>query len=668
MEDYIFMDEEGAIKKSQEIGFNGDIHKSTTADGGTLYFPAKTEDEFISWYRKNDPDAESELSAAKDPRKTPAPPEDRKKGSKKNPKDSAKDSKGGIKFTEAITKSLKNKVSEHNEKSDRKVTLGMLKAVYRRGAGAYSVSHRPGVSRGAWAMARVNAFLKLVKSGKPSNSKYTQDNDLLPKGHPKKANEEGCNCMKTENYEAAEPTPKDDETHSEYMSRCQEMGYSEEECMKAHEGHKFSDQDEEYDVEGYGGGGGGGGSGSGGSSCGAGKEMRNGKCVKVAFEIDVQSINVEDTIIKADTGEYIVVISGIAFHEGINKNGWEITRAGANLAVSQMVGADLTLNHPKANQGRFSRNMDGGVDEAIVGFVTEAHTVDKLGGTWEVRFKAEVHRKELFEALESGMWLREGYGVSIGGSGIPDEVIEAEDGSMVMKFETDFSFDHLAIVHRPAYAGAKIQTVEKVKLAESAEVFNSHIDSVSINATGKDTMSDEEIIIEASEEEVVIEAPVAEEVTPDFGAEIEALKASLAERDAEIEAFKASEAEKLEAARMSLVSKANDLGMSGHEELPSETLESLIASWESKIVVETPVKEMAPVASTAEASENVVKVEESTEVVANYLNRKLVKTPESVYAKAWNAWAKGWNQTLSASEKEIMRAPTYEEAKENNQI
>jgi hypothetical protein len=34
-------------------------------------------------------------------------------------------------------------------------------------------------------MARVNAFLKLVRSGKPNNSKYVQDNDLLPKMHPR---------------------------------------------------------------------------------------------------------------------------------------------------------------------------------------------------------------------------------------------------------------------------------------------------------------------------------------------------------------------------------------------------------------------------------------------------------------------------------------------------
>jgi hypothetical protein len=61
----------------------------------------------------------------------------------------------------------------------------MLKAVYRRGAGAFSTSHRPGKTRDQWAMARVNAFLKLLRSGSPSNPKYKQDNDLLPAKHPK---------------------------------------------------------------------------------------------------------------------------------------------------------------------------------------------------------------------------------------------------------------------------------------------------------------------------------------------------------------------------------------------------------------------------------------------------------------------------------------------------
>lgn len=116
----------------------------------------------------------------------PAPKKDQIKGSDKNKKGSASSGKG-VEFTASITKSLEKKVATHNEKAPngRKVTLAKLKAVYRRGAGAFSSSHRPDQNRNSWAMGRVNAFLHLVKSGKPKNSKYTTDNDLLPKMHPR---------------------------------------------------------------------------------------------------------------------------------------------------------------------------------------------------------------------------------------------------------------------------------------------------------------------------------------------------------------------------------------------------------------------------------------------------------------------------------------------------
>jgi hypothetical protein len=126
-----------------------------------------------------------------DPRKTPAPKKDRKKGSKKNKPDSAKDDKGKITFSAKTVERLKNKVADHNSKGKgSKATLGMLKAVYRRGAGAYSTSHAPKMSRDGWAMARVNAFLYLLKNGRPSNPNYKQDNDLLPSGHKRSSKAE----------------------------------------------------------------------------------------------------------------------------------------------------------------------------------------------------------------------------------------------------------------------------------------------------------------------------------------------------------------------------------------------------------------------------------------------------------------------------------------------
>lgn len=118
----------------------------------------------------------------------PAPKKDRIYGSKKNKPGSAKAKNAkSIKFSDKTETALRNKMKEHNEKAPagRKTTMAQLKAVYRRGAGAYSSSHRPGKTRDQWAMARVNAYLKLLKSGRPDNSNYNQDNDLLPAGHPK---------------------------------------------------------------------------------------------------------------------------------------------------------------------------------------------------------------------------------------------------------------------------------------------------------------------------------------------------------------------------------------------------------------------------------------------------------------------------------------------------
>ena len=136
----------------------------------------------------SDEDTDTVVAAAKKRTKaqTPAPKKDQVKGSSKNPKGSAAGGKK-INFSKKVEAGIRKKVEDHNKTAPkgRKATLGMLKAVYRRGAGAFSVSHRPGQNRNSWAMARVNAFLRLLKSGKPSKAAYTQDNDLLPASHPR---------------------------------------------------------------------------------------------------------------------------------------------------------------------------------------------------------------------------------------------------------------------------------------------------------------------------------------------------------------------------------------------------------------------------------------------------------------------------------------------------
>jgi len=127
------------------------------------------------------------IKLASDP-KTPAEPHERISGSGRNEPGSAKGSKGGIKLDLSTDKSLRGKAEEHNnatEDKDKKVDIGALKAVYRRGAGAFSSSHRPGMNRNQWSMGRVNAFLHLLRTGSPKNPKYVNDNDLLPASHPR---------------------------------------------------------------------------------------------------------------------------------------------------------------------------------------------------------------------------------------------------------------------------------------------------------------------------------------------------------------------------------------------------------------------------------------------------------------------------------------------------
>jgi hypothetical protein len=98
--------------------------------------------------------------------------------------------KRGAKVTAEQEKTLQNKVDEFNEKESNtkngNATLGALKSVFQRGLGAFNTSHSPQVkSAEQWAYARVNAFLYLLKNGRPENPKYDTDYDLLPKGHPK---------------------------------------------------------------------------------------------------------------------------------------------------------------------------------------------------------------------------------------------------------------------------------------------------------------------------------------------------------------------------------------------------------------------------------------------------------------------------------------------------
>ncbi len=440
------------------------------------------------------------------------------------------------------------------------------------------------------------------------------------------------NCIpiksKADEVEAAEPTPNDTESHDEYMTRCQEAGYTKEECMKAHEGHEFEvegyyDDDKKKAAE-----------------CGYGEKMIDGECRKVAVTLELKLEEIEAKLI-AETGKTVYEIRGIAFHEGMNKNNWSLTEEGARSVAQQMKDSDLTLYHPAANENGagFTRNEEG-IEESNVGRIVGA-SFFKTDNGYEVRYVAHVTQTELFPSLASGLWKEDGYGVSIGGSGIP---VSADENGLV--FGEDFTFDHLALVVKPAYERANVESIEKIVIEEemiaSEPTFIGH-SIADVNQPTVKSMTEEE------------------NIETNYEAQIEAMQAELVLANSRVAEFEAQVAAKAEEERMTLVTKASELGMSGHDELSTPTLETLIASWEEAHPAPTPV-EMTPIASETKPVE-AVEASEAPQV-ANYLNGRMVANDEAVYAKAFNLWANTWNKTLAGAERTRMSAPSYNDIKE----
>ena len=91
-----------------------------------------------------------------------------------------------VTFSNETEKQLSRWTKEHNSGKDLDdlVSIATLRAVYRRGVRAFTASGKPDTELSTWAEARVQAFLSLVENKRPSNARYTQDNDLLPTSHP----------------------------------------------------------------------------------------------------------------------------------------------------------------------------------------------------------------------------------------------------------------------------------------------------------------------------------------------------------------------------------------------------------------------------------------------------------------------------------------------------
>ncbi len=169
---------EEAERAAEDIGCEG--YHTHDFEGDTWYMPCKTHNL-------------AEIGPRGGVRKSPKAPKSDTPNPSPKGKGTAKGNasgKTGAKVSEKDRATLKKKADEFNKKYKEKlgygVTVGVLSSVFQRGLGAFNTSHSPAVrSASQWAFARVNAYLYLVKNGRPENAKYTTDYDLLPKKHPK---------------------------------------------------------------------------------------------------------------------------------------------------------------------------------------------------------------------------------------------------------------------------------------------------------------------------------------------------------------------------------------------------------------------------------------------------------------------------------------------------
>ena len=182
---------EEAQDRSEELGLKGEIHSHATEDG-FIFMPGASHADLEEALADREELAAPASGNKGDRPLARIPKEDRgRTGSDTNKAGDSTTTRGGTTVPDSVEKTLKDKIEAHNKKNpqdSQKATLGMLKAVWRRGSGAYSVGTpgKRGMQRSQWAMARVNAFLNILAGNQSGYDKdYKQDNDLLPKGHPK---------------------------------------------------------------------------------------------------------------------------------------------------------------------------------------------------------------------------------------------------------------------------------------------------------------------------------------------------------------------------------------------------------------------------------------------------------------------------------------------------
>lgn len=137
-------------------------------------------------------------------------------------------------FGDRTEKALAERLDRHNRKAPASLQASdeMVKAVYRRGA----ITASAGDSRDKVGMTRVDAFLRLLSSGRPSNPLYTADNDLLPAAHRRSVAKEEALVASAAKSELSIPDLSSVEKPEDYVLALTElsgMGYQIEPAIRA---------------------------------------------------------------------------------------------------------------------------------------------------------------------------------------------------------------------------------------------------------------------------------------------------------------------------------------------------------------------------------------------------------------------------------------------------
>lgn len=135
-------------------------------------------------------------------------------------------------FGDRAEAALAERLERYNRKAPSSLTASadVVRAVYRRGAlSASSDRHAAG-------MDRVDAFLRLMSAGRPSNPLYTADNDLLPVAHERSDAGDSALVASAAVSELARPNLDSIEKPEDYvlaMTELSGLGYDAEPAFRA---------------------------------------------------------------------------------------------------------------------------------------------------------------------------------------------------------------------------------------------------------------------------------------------------------------------------------------------------------------------------------------------------------------------------------------------------